>query len=182
MLRKRNISFVLISISEADPYVKLDGCWIMIVECGSALRFPLVPAANKIEDIDLASPMHTVLISGFTWFMVSNMAIPESIQLQLWSPELMYIFMSRDESSASRYNNFEMMSDDDFLYIGPSSIIIRSFRRCADISLEDISSLSEEFSVVFLVKWGDVVFILKDEGDDGIFGAIVFLILACRVL
>ena len=58
-------------MSDAVPWEPPDGWWIMIRAWGSALRFPLRPAASRKEPIDAAIPMQIVLIGARRCCIVS---------------------------------------------------------------------------------------------------------------
>ena len=59
--------WLLRAVPPAPPH----GWWIMMRECGRALRFPLAPAARRNEPIDAAIPMQMVFTGARRCCMVS---------------------------------------------------------------------------------------------------------------
>ena len=58
-------------MSAAVPCAPPEGWWIMIRECGRALRLPLVPAASRNDPIEAAMPMQIVFTGAFRCCIVS---------------------------------------------------------------------------------------------------------------
>ena len=87
-------------MSEACPRIPPAlGWWIIVRECGSASRFPLVPPASRKEPIEAASPTLIVETSTLMWRIVSNMPNPAVTEPP---GELMYIEIGFVLSSESR--------------------------------------------------------------------------------
>ena len=58
-------------MSEAWPPTPPQGWWSRILECGSANRLPLVPAASSTAPADAACPKQKVETSGLMYLSVS---------------------------------------------------------------------------------------------------------------
>jgi len=75
------------------------GWWIMVRECCSASRLPLVPPTSRSEPIEAARPILIVEMSHLTCRIVSKIAKPDVTEPP---GELMYIDMGLLASSESR--------------------------------------------------------------------------------
>ncbi len=105
------------------PWAPPDGWWIMIRLLVSATRMPGSPAASRKLPIDAAWPMHTVLILGRIYCIVSWIARPA-----VTTPpgELMYMKMSFFGFSNSRKSNWAVISEAIWSSIAPVMNTIRS--------------------------------------------------------
>ena len=65
------VSFAWISMSVPCPWKPPETWWIRILEFGSAVRYPSVPAARRSAPIDIAIPTHVVATSGLMNWIVS---------------------------------------------------------------------------------------------------------------
>ena len=65
------VSRAWISISVPWPWKPPDTWWMRILEFGSAVRFPSVPAARSSAPIDIAMPTQVVATSGLMNCIVS---------------------------------------------------------------------------------------------------------------
>src|SRR4030042_4275293 len=95
-------------------------------ELGRANLFPLVPAAKSVAPIEAAKPTQTVEISGFTYCIVSYIAMPAVTEPP---GVLIYSWISFSGSFEAKNKSWAMTELATLSLMGPAKNIILSFKR-----------------------------------------------------